>query len=278
MADQSDVEQSLASLIARMLYPDGRSAAGSGASTAGPPVRIYRGWPDDVALARDLAAGVLNVTVAADAANQTTTTRYANEWLPIEILEPTLSGAVAGNVAVFAGDAGPGQIAGLLVDGFAAVHRTVVGDTPVTVALAIATGLASRNAMASGSSVLVLGARRMKARVVADQPGVRETRRQRVVFRIVCWCPDPDSRDLLASLIDSRLSDIAFLELPDGLSGRLRIVASAPTDRALAAGLYRRDLLYSVEYATTIRLDLPTLLFGNARVAAGAGVIATNLS
>ncbi len=278
MADQSDVEQSLAAAIARLLYPGGASVTGMGASAVGPPARVYRGWPDDVALARDLAAGTLNVTVAADAANQTTTTRYSNEWLPTEILEPTLSGAVFGNTAVFAGDAGPGQIAGLLVDGFAAVHRTVIGDTPVTVALAIATGLASRNAMASGASVLVLGARRMKARVVADQPGVRETRRQRVVFRVVCWCPDPASRDTLASLIDSQLSDIAFLDLPDGLAGRLRIVASTPTDRAQTAGLYRRDLLYSVEYATTIRLDLPTLLFGNARVAAGASVIATNLS
>ena len=278
MADQSDVEQSLAALVAALLYPDGDSAMGSGASTVGPPARVYRGWPDSAALTRDLAAGIVNVSVAADAANQATTTRYADEWRLPPAVSPTLSATVLGNTTVFAGDAGPGQIAGLLVDGFAAVHRTVAGDTPVTVAEAIAAALISRDAMASGASVLVLGAKTILARVVADQPGVRETRRQRQVFRVICWCPDPASRDALATTVDAALSDTPFITLSDGLAGRLRSVASVPTDRAQAAALYRRDLAYSVEYATSLQAGLPTLLFGNATLATGAGVIATHLS
>lgn len=278
MADQSDVEQSLAGVIAGVLYPEGGSAVGSGASTVGPPAKVFRGWPDGATLARDLAIGVMNVTVSADAANQATTTRYGNDWWLPALVSPTLSAAVSGNVAVFSGDAGPGQIAGLLVDGLAGIHRTVVGDTPVSVAEAIAAALSSRDAMASGASVLVLGARAMIARVVADQPGVRETRRQRQVFRVACWCPDPASRDALAGTIDAALSDVGFLALPDGLAGRLRVVASIPTDKAQAATLYRRDLLYSVEYATSVSLALPTLLFGNATLATSAGVIATHLS
>lgn len=279
MADQSDVEQSLAAVIAGLLYPSGNeAAAGSGASTVGPPARVFRGWPDNAALARDLAAGIVNVSVSADAANQVVTTRYPDDWQLPAPVAPTLSGLVSGDTVVFTGDANPGQIAGLLVDGLAAVHRTVAGDTPVTVAEAIAAALISRDAMASGASVLVLGARSMIVRVVADQPSVRETRRQRVVFRIVCWCPDPISRDTLATAIDAALSDITFLPLSDGLAGRLRAVASVPTDRAQAAALYRRDLLYSVEYATSISLGLPTLLFGNATLASGAGIIATRLS
>ena len=118
----------------------------------------------------------------------------------------------------------------------------------------------------------------MVARVVADQPAVRETRRQRQVFRVVCWCPDPGSRDALAGTIDAALSDIPFISLSDGLAARLRSVASVPTDRAQAAALYRRDLLYSVEYGTTVALDLPSLLFGNARLATNTGFVATHLS
>jgi hypothetical protein len=278
MADQSDVEGTLAGVVAAALYPSGSPANGQGPSVVGPAVRIYRGWPDSAALTRDLAAGIANVTVFGEAANQASTTRYSDDWRMPLAIGPTLSVAVAGNTAVFDGDAGPGQIAGLLVDGLAGVHRTVAGDTPVTVAEAIASALVSRDAMASGPSVLVLGALSMTGRVVADQPAVRETRRQRQVFRIVCWCPDPTSRDVVAGAVDVALSDVRFLALPDGFSGRLLTVASVPIDRAQAAALYRRDLLYSVEYATTVSLGLPTLLFGNARVAAGAGVIATHLS
>jgi hypothetical protein len=278
MADQSDVEQALAGIVAGLLYPAGDSAEGSGASTIGPPARVFRGWPDAAALARDLAAGIINVSIAADAEHQTNTTRYIDQWRLPPPVAPTLTAAVLGNTVVFDGDAGPGQIAGVLVDGLAGVHRTVAGDTPVSVAEAIAAALISRNAMASGPSVLVLGAVGMIARVVADQPGVRETRRQRQVFRVVCWCPDPSSRDAVAGAIDGALSDIAFLSLADGLSGRMRAVASVPIDRAQAAALYRRDLLYSVEYATSIRLGLPTLLFGNETLATAAGVIATHLS
>lgn len=278
MADQSDVEQSLAGVIAALLYPAGQAGEGSGASTLGPPARIYRGWPDAASLAHDLAAGIVNVTISADAANQTTTTRHLDDGhAPLAVL-PTLSVSVAGNTALFAGDAGPGQIAGLLVDGLAGVHRTVAGDTPVSVAEAIAAALVSRDAMASGAAVLVLGARAMTGRVVADQPSVRQTRRQRVVFRIACWCADPASRDAVAGAIDAALSDTAFLLLPDGLYGRLRAVSSDSTDRAQAAALYRRDLLVSVEYATSVDLALPTLLFGNATLATAAGIVATHLS
>ena len=184
---------------------------------------------------------------------------------------------MAGDTAVFAGNAGPGQIAGILVDGLAGVHRTIAGDTPYSVAAALATALQSLNAMGVGAAVQVVGARDMVARVVADQPAAREIRRQRQAFRIACWCPDPSSRDAVATAVDVALAQANFITLPDGLSGRMRFVGSVPSDRAQLATLYRRDLVYSVDYATSVSAGLPTLLFGNAAMSA-SGFVTTNLS
>ena len=88
MADQSDVEESLAAIIGSALYPMGSS----GASTVGSVVRVYRGWPDPVSLDRDLAAGTVNITISAEPHSQTTTTRYPDDWRVPQTVTPTLQG------------------------------------------------------------------------------------------------------------------------------------------------------------------------------------------
>ena len=50
MADQSDVEQALAAVVAAVLYPGGTTAA----SLVGVACRVHRGWPDAASLDADL--------------------------------------------------------------------------------------------------------------------------------------------------------------------------------------------------------------------------------
>ncbi len=279
MADQSDVETALAAIVAGVLYPQGAD----GASAAGAACRIHRGWPDAATLDADLLAGRVTVTVAGDARAQRTTTRYPDEWRAQRFVAPGLQVSVGGNAATFSGDAGPGQLAGVLAEQVAAVHRTVVGDTAQTVAAAIAAALAAvpgplSATAAQGTTVVVGGASAVVARALADQPSIRETRRQRQAFRVACWCPDPTTRDTVAAAIDSALATYDFLGLPDGMAGRLLYLASTATDRVQDAALYRRDLIYTVEYATTLAADLPRLLFGDTQIAGDGVVIKTVLT
>ncbi len=116
------------------------------------------------------------------------------------------------------------------------------------------------------------------ARVEADQPSLRETRRQVQPFRIVFWCPDPAARDAAAAAVDEALSAFDFLGLADGMAGRLRYLGTTSSDRAQDAALYRRDLVYSVDYATTIAADLPRLLFGDVRVFGDGVLVKTTLT
>ncbi len=273
MADQSDVETALAGIVGGALYPGGIEA---GCAVKGAICRIYRGWPTRAALDADLAAGRVNVSVGAVAGSARLTTRYPDQWKVARPVMPALSASVAGAVATFAGLGAVGQLAALLVDGRAAVHRTVAGDTPASVAAALAAELAQVGiaATANGAAVTCAGAASVIARITADQTATRETRRQLQHFVATCWCGDPTMRDAIGAAVDAALSGIDFIGLPDGSSGRLLFVASAVSDRWEDATLYRRELTYSVDYATTITEVQPSMIIGGTEISVDAATIA----
>jgi hypothetical protein len=262
MADQSDVETALVELASAALYPNGTDAP----SVCGQPCRVYRGWPNPPALDADLAAGRVNVTVFPIDTGPRNATRYADEWVTSPP-SPTLTVDVLGNSVTFGGSADPDQLAGISADGRSYVYRTQANDTPTLVAANLATlARADFIAQLSGATLTLPTAIGVLARVVADAPSLKEVRRQRETFRIVCWCSDPAQRDVVAIAIDTALAPLRFLSLADGTQGRLIFAGGATLDQSQDAALYRRDLLYDVEYATTISAVQPVMLFGTGTV------------
>ena len=257
MADQSDIETALAAAASAALYPAGTTEP----SAIGAPCRIYRGWPEAAALDADLAEGWVNVSVFGIDAGQRSTTRYMDEWRILAPATVTLAATVTGNSVTFTGTAAAGLLAGVRVDTVSFVHQVGTGETPDSVAAALAHSIPG--ASVTGAMLTVPGAGRLLARVVAAQPALLQTRRQQQSFRLTCWCPDPATRDLAAGAIDGAMAQIRFLSLPDGTVGRLLFAGSTSIDRAQASGMYRRDLIYSVEYPTTLIQSQPSLLFAD---------------
>ena len=265
MADQSDVEVALAGLAGAALYPGGLAAP---CAVPGAVARIYRGWPLPAALDADLAAGFANVSITALDGGEVTT-RWSGEVLSTPVAA-ALHASVTGWTVTFSGVALEGQVAAVIAGRAAAAYRTRPGDTPDGVAAALARLLVPQRAAYANNAVLTVpNARRLLARVEADAPVLRTTRRQQRHFKITCWCADPLTRDAVGSAIDAALSGIGFLALADGTSGRLLAVSSAVSDRWEDAALYRRELVYSVEYATTIASTLPRMAVGIATQAPG---------
>ena len=267
MAAQSDVENALVELAAAALYPNGASAQAVVPAT----IRLYRGWPNAAALDTDLAAGRVNITVFPVPGATRNTTRYAPGWFPDPVV-PALVVSVSGNTASFAGTASLGQLAGLLVDGTSYVHRTAIGDTPALVAATLAAAIApARIALASGAAVTIPSASTLVARVAADASSTQELRRQQQEFRITAWCSTPDIRDSVCEAIDVAYAATPFLTLADGSPARLRLASTTTFDTRQDAALYRRDLLYTVEYPTTQVAREPSMLFGTLGL--GADII-----
>ncbi len=261
MPDRSDVEQALAALIAGTLYPGGAL----GDSTIGNVCKIYRGWPVAGALETDLERGVVHVSVVPVSGAMRDTTRYSTEWQG-SLLPVTMTASVSSELVTFAGSGGAGQVAGIAVDGLAYAYRMRAGDSAALVAAALAAQIrADRPAVATGTSVHLISGRNTLARVVADGQGGQELRRQEGRFRVSFWCPDPSTRDAAVSLVDVGMAGWPFIDV-GGWACRLRLAGEAITDDGAAGGLWRRDLLYSVEYPTVMTESLPSMLFGVADV------------
>ena len=266
MADQSDVEAALVSLASAALYPNGVGTP----SLPGPECRVYRGWPHSSALDADLVAGKINVTVFSAGGSGKTTTRYAEQWMGAP-RPPSMTVVVSGNSVTFGGMATPRQLAGILVDQRSYVYRPREGDNPDLVAANLAV-MAREAAIVQlkGATLTIPGAGQLSARVVADAAVQRETRRQQQIFRISCWCATPSARDTTAAAIDQVFSGMTFIALTDGSQARLRYAGTEEFDQSQDARLYRRDLLYEIEYPTILSATQPAMLFGNLNLNAAS--------
>jgi len=175
-----------------------------------------------------------------------------------------LSVSAAGNTVNFSGTADVGQVAGILSANRPFVYRTVAGDTPSTVAANLAVLIRARQIVhLAGATLTLPGASSIIARVVADSPTAREVRRQNRDVRISCWCPTPALRDNVASMIDVALASRVFFALPDSSQAHIAYKNTTVFDQSQNAALYRRDLIYAVEYPTILSVSAPAMLFGD---------------
>jgi hypothetical protein len=258
MADISDVEQAIADALTSILYPFGSAQS----SIIGVLCRVYRGWPNSATLNTDLSAGSVNVTVVTDNDAGRTTTRYLPEWHTT----PLLAGVTASTTdqtIIISGNPTAGDVVGALIDGVAYAYRIQTGDTPYLVASNLNQLIQNiRPATVQGYAIVVPGAGSIQVRVVCDSATSFESRRQEKDVRIICWCPTPPIRDSVAAAIDAAIDRMDFLILPDNTHARVVYRNTASYDQAQNALLYRRDLVYTVEYPTVTILQQPSMLFG----------------
>jgi hypothetical protein len=118
----------------------------------------------------------------------------------------------------------------------------------------------------AGATLTLPAAHDLIGRVVADAASLKQVRRQSQRFSVISWCNDPAVRDTVATAIDTALASLRFIALADGTQGRLIYAGGSTLDQSQDAALYRRDLLYDVEYATTILAVQPLMLFGTGTV------------
>jgi hypothetical protein len=262
MADISDVEQAIANTVTSILYPVGPAQS----SIIGVLCRIYRGWPNAATLNSDLTAGSVNVTVVTDNDNGRTTTRYLPEWHTTPS-QPGVTASATGQTIAISGNPAIGDLVGALVDRAAYAYRVQTGDTPDLVASNLKQLIeANRPATVQGFTITVPDAGSIKVRVVCDNATSFESRRQEKDVRIICWCPTPPIRDSVVSAIDLAIDQLSFIDLPDGSSARVVYRNTASYDQAQNALLYRRDLIYTVEYPTVTIFQQPSMLFGASEI------------
>lgn len=255
MADVSDVRDTLKSIIAGAIYPSGTgqpSAILQGAAHV--PVGIVAGWPLKDQIQADIAAGVATVSIF-PYGSERLTTRFPRMWTTLAPPVTTITAVVTDTTVTFGGSVSSPQNICVLAGGKSYLYAVQPGDTLSTIAAALAALIPGASSV--GPVLTVPAAVHLTARIGGQGRIVRELERQERIFQITIWCGTPEQRDAVAPFVDltlkgaGRINGREFITLPDGCEGRLTYQRSLEIDTDQLAGIFRRDLLYCVEYATT---------------------------
>ena len=259
MADISDVSAALVTTIAGIVYPNGTSQP----SITGAPVLVYSGWPDSGQLRTYLSAGNVHVSVFPQPNMLRVVDSSMSDWSTPTAPVNTVTLTLSGQAVTVGGSVSTPQNAALVVDNKAYVYAVQAGDTLASIAAA------DQTATAAGAVVTIPGAKYISPRVGGVGVATRETRRQEQTYMVTIWANCFDQRDPIAAAIDSALSGQIHLTLADQSVATLRYKSSRQDDSLQKEGIYRRDLMYAVEFSTFQSATLTQITATIENVSAG---------
>lgn len=255
MADLSDVQNALVTLIAQALYPNGTAQA----SVVGNPCVVYPGWPNATGLDNDLANGKVHITVF-NRPEEKNTTRYPGEWQTVSIDDATLSLEIAGNTLTINGSIHTPQNVSIQVNGAAYVYPVQGNDTLTSTATALAAMIP--NTASSGNVITFANNAEIIARIGVAGMSLKEINRQSKRFQICVWAPSPDVRVTVSKAIKNCLAPIEFITLADTSRAYVVYQSTHEIDELQKISLYRRDMFFEIEYADTLVQDDMTITQG----------------
>lgn len=271
MADLVDVENAFVALITQTLYPNSTSQP----SVTGIPTIVYAGWPTSSQLDADLLAlsqkspsGRMHITVFPTKMERNTTRTLKPRVIDMTLPVQTLTLTINGQQVVVGGAVSAPQNVMLMVGYAPVVYPVKVTDSLFTVAAALAALVPGATSL-DATITLPASANLTAARVGASGTAALEVRRQEKVFMITAWADTPAHRDAAIQAIDPVLAGTEFLLLADTTGGRLIYKSTNVDDMVSKANLYRRDLLYSVDYATLKTLQTTQITQTQLNVSGG---------
>jgi len=248
VADLSDVAAALVGVIAGVVYPSGTGQS----PIASVGVKVYHGWPDRNTLNADIAAGRAHVSVWPTPTVRPTT-GLSSDWYELSRTAATLTATVAGQTITIAGAVSVPQAVALLIDQRPYVYALQAGDTLATIAAALRNLIvADQPASVAGAVITVPGAHALSARLVTQGVAGRIVRREERVFQVSVWAQTFGARDALAGAIDAALADMRRIVIAYPVRARIAFASSRQDDDLQLQGIYRRDLLYRLEYPVTL--------------------------
>lgn len=262
MADVLDVMNTLVTQIAGYVYPNGTGSA----SVTGAAINIFPGWPLPDQIDSDMPQGIVDVSVFQMPGMERNTTRYRPAQKVMSVATPTLKLTATANVVTVGGvmpsPFTPHNLA-VLVSNAPFIYSVQATDTLTTIATGLATLLAVAYPGTSSSGPVITlptGAAPIVARVGTTGTVSTEWERQQELFKVSVWAPDFATRKTVGSAIRSGFAQIHDLTMVDGYGANILFRSGPLSDDAQKPHIFRRDLDYQVEYATTTSQQLATVV------------------
>lgn len=260
MADLSDVTALLASLCAEACYPAlngapaGTVASGNANSVTGACVSIREGWPIFKELIAEIEAGTTRVSIYPVPGATAQVYQILDKPYVQVPAAHNVTAAIADDAVTLTGAPSASEYVSLVVDGRRAYSRIAADDPPtlqsIVDQLAADVGQDFPGVSASGGTIAIPGATLIEARIGAPAVLAQVTHRQRHSVMVTVWASTPDKRARVSEAIDVLLKSRLKAALPDTSECVFRYEKTNVTDEFEGVSIFRRDLIYGVEYAT----------------------------
>lgn len=256
MADISDVEDALVDMASGMLYPNGilQPPVVSGIDT----IKVYAGWAIPPVLEADIKNNISHVTIFPSNPGRNTT-RFPQDWHEKNITPATITLTVAGDTVTVGGTVTTPQSCMIIVNKIGYAYQILSSDTLDTIATALAALIP--NSVSSGSLITISGAFSIVARVTQHGVGIKEIKRQEVMINIIVWSNSRENRTAIGSVIEIGFGKLSRFLLPtDNFWAPIVYSGLKEHDELQKTfAVYRRDLMFKIEYPSTIQENYPTI-------------------
>jgi hypothetical protein len=261
MADISDITAYLAATAAGAVYPNGSSNP----SVAGIDVRIFEGWPIADQIDNDLtgfmlnAAGVkvarpngvcANVSVFPMLGAGKPVYQILDETYVIRAPQVTTTVAVAGQVITVTGTLAAKEFLTVVLDDAVVLSRGGANVAAMLTQLAADAVAAGYAATATATTLTIPFKYEMTVRQGGEGILGKVIHRQSQSVMITVWAPTQATRAALAKAIDVAVKKNIRVTMPDTSQAIVVFSRTNVIDDDQAKGLYRRDLIFDVDYAT----------------------------
>jgi hypothetical protein len=251
LADLSDVMSKIADLATTACYPNGTSSA----SVTTRPIYVMQGWPKPQDMDQAMASNCALVNIYAI---QGSTSKAPQIFEKPQIIVPAVTGLSAsiddatGTIVTLSGTPQTGEYVTAVIDRRAYSYSQAPSDTAANFATALATliGADYPSTRVDGTSFTVPGSQSIVIRIAAPTTLGRTIHRQTQQIRIVVWTNNPPDRDTVAAAIDVLLKQNLTISFADTSQAIVNYFGTYLNDNMQNASEYRRDLIFTVTYAT----------------------------
>jgi hypothetical protein len=262
VADLSDVTTLLYTTSIAAVYPNGTSSA----SVGGIDCRIFEGWPDAAQLDLDLSGKMMsgnaappitrpggplaNVSIFPMQGTGIAVYQILDETYVIKPVSYGLSVATTGNLLTVTGQPNPGEYITIVADDMYVYSSNASSTAAMLAALATAAQVNYPSAASTATTLTIPTTRAFIIRQGGFGTLGKVTHRQRHPVMVTVWAPTQASRTAFSKAIDVAIKNNNKVTMPDGSQALVIYSRTNVSDDQTAATVYRRDLIYMVEYAT----------------------------
>lgn len=261
MADLSDLTGYLKQTALSAVYPGGTSQP----SIAGIDCTIEEGWPNPAQLELDIAGQEKNASGATVPRPGGVCAHVSVFPMPgtgvkvYQILDQTytikppsygMTFTLEDDTITVTGEPKPGEYLTLICDDAVVCSQSGATTQELLAALAEQAQVNYPGASSTDDTLTVPVGHSLVVRQGGTAVQGKVTHRQRQCIMVTVWAPTPETRNSLAIAVDGLIKQNNKITLPDTSQAMVIYDRTNVTDLQETVGIYRRDLIYDVEYAT----------------------------